>query len=62
MPATATSAPLEKGRVQVAGDYLSSLTETLNRTANGDDAAPVASSDVQATLAQLTRPWVRSTA
>ena len=44
---------LEKGRVQVAGDQLSSLTETLNRTANGNDAAPVASSDVQATLGHL---------
>jgi osmoprotectant transport system substrate-binding protein len=44
---------LEKGRVQVAGDQLSSLTETLNRTANGNDAVPVASSDVQATLGQL---------
>jgi len=44
---------LEKGQVQVAADYLSSLTETLNRTANGNDATPVASSDVQATLAHL---------
>jgi osmoprotectant transport system substrate-binding protein len=44
---------LEKGRVQVAGDQLSSLTETLNRTANGNDATPVASSDVQATLGHL---------
>ena len=36
--------------MQVAADYLSSLTETLNRTANGNDAVPVASSDVEATL------------
>ena len=46
-------AALEKGDVQVAGDYLSTLTETLNRTANGNDAAPVASSDVQKTWGQL---------
>jgi osmoprotectant transport system substrate-binding protein len=45
---------LEKGEVQVAGDYLSTLTETLNRTANGNDAAPVASSDVGATVGELT--------
>lgn len=44
---------LEKGQVQVAGDYLSSLTETLNRTAHGNDAAPVSSPDVEATWAQL---------
>ena len=35
--------------MQVSADYLSSLTEALNRKANGDDAAPVASSDVEAT-------------
>jgi osmoprotectant transport system substrate-binding protein len=45
---------LEKGQVQVAADYLSSFTETLNRKANGDDATPVASSDVKLTLARLT--------
>jgi osmoprotectant transport system substrate-binding protein len=44
---------LEKGSVQVAADYLSALTETLNRTANGQDAAPVASPDVSATLGHL---------
>jgi osmoprotectant transport system substrate-binding protein len=44
---------LEKGRVQVAGDYLSTLTETLNRTANGNDAPMVASPDEQATLGHL---------
>jgi osmoprotectant transport system substrate-binding protein len=44
---------LEKGEVQVAGDYLSTLTETLNRNANGNDATPVASADVRSTLAQL---------
>ncbi len=45
--------PLEKGEVQVSADYLSSLTEALNRKANGDDAAPVASPDAAATVAEL---------
>ena len=45
--------PLEKGDVQVSADYLSSLTEALNRKINGDDAAPVATPDVQSTVAQL---------
>ena len=45
--------PLEKGDVQVSADYLSSMTEALNRKANGDDAAPVASPDVQKTQEQL---------
>ncbi len=45
--------PLKKGDVQVSADYLSSLTEALNRNVNGDDAATVATPDVQATLAQL---------
>ena len=31
--------PLEKGDVQISADYLSSLTEALNRKANGEDAA-----------------------
>ena len=44
---------LEKGQVQVAADYLSSFTETLNRKANGDTATPVASPDVKLTLARL---------
>jgi osmoprotectant transport system substrate-binding protein len=46
--------PLEKGDVQVSADYLSSMTETLNRKANGDGAATVATPDLEATLAQLT--------
>lgn len=46
--------PLEKGEVQVSADYLSSMTEALNRKAHGEAAAPVATSDVAATLAQLT--------
>ena len=45
--------PLQKGDVQVSADYLSSMTEALNRKANGDEADPVASPDVQATLGQL---------
>jgi osmoprotectant transport system substrate-binding protein len=45
--------PLQKGGVQVSADYLSSLTEALNRKQNGDAAAPVASPDVTDTLAQL---------
>ena len=45
--------PLQKGDVQVSADYLSSMTEALNRKANGDDADPVATPDVEETLAQL---------
>ena len=46
--------PLEKGRVDVAADYLSTFTDDLNRRVNGADAAPVASADETATLARLT--------
>jgi osmoprotectant transport system substrate-binding protein len=45
--------PLQKGDVQVSADYLSSMTEALNRKANGDDADPVASPDVDKTVDQL---------
>jgi osmoprotectant transport system substrate-binding protein len=45
--------PLQKGDVQVSADYLSSMTEALNRKANGDEAAPVASPDVEKTLGEL---------
>ena len=46
--------PLQKGDVQVSADYLSSMTEALNRKANGDDADPVASPPTsQATLDEL---------
>lgn len=45
--------PLQKGQVQVSADYLSSMTEALNRKANGDNAAPVASAEVNKTLAKL---------
>lgn len=46
---------LEKGSVDVSADYLSSMTEFLNRAANGANATPVASSDVQQTLGQLAK-------
>ena len=45
--------PLSKGEVTISADYLSSMTEALNRKANGDNAPRVASPDVQATLAKL---------
>jgi len=45
--------PLQKGDVQISTDYLSSMTEALNRKANGDDAKVVASHDAAATLQEL---------
>jgi len=48
-------APLSKGDVTISADYLSSMTEALNRKANGDDAAKVASSDPDATLKELNK-------
>jgi osmoprotectant transport system substrate-binding protein len=47
--------PLSKGDVMISADYLSSMTEALNRKANGDDAPKVASSDPAATLDELNR-------
>ncbi len=47
--------PLSKGDVMISADYLSSMTEALNRKANGDDAAKVASPDEQATLTELNK-------
>jgi osmoprotectant transport system substrate-binding protein len=47
--------PLSKGDVTISADYLSSMTEALNRKANGDDAAKVASSDAAATVAELNK-------
>ncbi|MFL6062801.1 MAG: glycine betaine ABC transporter substrate-binding protein [Marmoricola sp.] len=44
---------LEKGSVQISTDYLSSMTEALNRQANGDKAAEVATHDANATVAKL---------
>lgn len=43
---------IKAGNVQIAPDYLSSLTDRLNRDANGD-APSVATNDVDATLARL---------
>jgi osmoprotectant transport system substrate-binding protein len=45
--------PLSKGDVTISADYLSSMTEALNRKANGDSAAPLASSNAQATVGKL---------
>lgn len=47
--------PLKEGDVQVSADYLASMTESLNRDANGEDAEPVASPDADATLAELNK-------
>lgn len=47
--------PLKEGDVQVSADYLASMTESLNKDANGEDAEPVASPDADATLAELNK-------
>lgn len=47
--------PLSKGDVTISADYLSSMTEALNRKQNGDNAPKVASSDEAATLAELNK-------
>ena len=47
--------PLSKGDVTISADYLSSMTEALNRKANGDGASPVASPDADATLKELNK-------
>ena len=47
--------PLGKGDVMISADYLSSMTEALNRKANGDDAEQVASPDAAATLDELNK-------
>jgi osmoprotectant transport system substrate-binding protein len=46
---------LASGDVHVAPEYVSSMTEFLNREASGPDAEPVASPDVDATMAELER-------
>ncbi|MEU9197238.1 ABC transporter substrate-binding protein [Streptomyces hundungensis] len=48
---------LEKGEIDVVPEYAATLTEFLNAKANGDKAKdkPLASSDVTATLAELTK-------
>lgn len=44
---------LESGQVHVAPEYVSSMTEFLNREINGADAEPVASPDLDETMGQL---------
>ncbi|MFZ4511395.1 MAG: ABC transporter substrate-binding protein [Candidatus Nanopelagicales bacterium] len=44
---------LEAGEVQVVPEYLGTFTEFLNLKINGPDATPLASGDVEATLAAL---------
>ena len=48
--------PLEKGRVQLAADYLARSPTTSTGGSTARSATPVASPDVAATLAQLTTP------
>lgn len=45
--------PLSNGNVHVVPEYVSSMTEFLNRDINGADAEPVASPDVDDTLQEL---------
>ncbi|WP_431959313.1 ABC transporter substrate-binding protein [Actinacidiphila sp. bgisy160] len=45
---------LEKGQIDVVPEYAATLAEFLNAKANGKDAPPVASSDVDATVTALT--------
>ena len=45
---------LESGALTVVPEYVSTLTEFLNTSVNGDGATPVASSDLDATLGELT--------
>ncbi|MFD7545981.1 ABC transporter substrate-binding protein [Streptomyces sp. NPDC059578] len=44
---------LEKGTIDVVPEYAATLAEFLNADKNGPDAEPVASSDVDATVAEL---------
>jgi osmoprotectant transport system substrate-binding protein len=44
---------LEKGAIDVVPEYAATFAEFLNRKVNGADAAPVASPDVDATVAKL---------
>ncbi|MDP9241375.1 MAG: glycine/betaine ABC transporter substrate-binding protein [Actinomycetota bacterium] len=45
---------LEKGEIHVVPEYVGTLTEFLNKKQNGPNAAPKASSDLDATVAALT--------
>lgn len=44
---------LERGQLQVMPEYVGTLTEYFNKQANGADAAPAASSDLQQTVTAL---------
>jgi len=44
---------LEAGQLQVMAEYVGTLTEYFNKKANGADATPAASSDLQATVTAL---------
>jgi osmoprotectant transport system substrate-binding protein len=44
---------LSSGEVDVVADYASSMTEYLNKDINGPDAEPVASPDIDETIAKL---------
>lgn len=46
---------LEEGQVDISADYASSMTEFLNKQLNGPDADPVASPDIDETIAVLTQ-------
>src|SRR4051794_4236541 len=46
---------LEKGQLQVVPEYAGTLTEFLNKKANGANAAPKASGELDATVAALTQ-------
>jgi osmoprotectant transport system substrate-binding protein len=45
---------LERGEIQVFPEYAATLTEFLNQKANGKNASPKASGDINATMAALT--------
>lgn len=44
---------MQKGKVDISADYLSSMTEFLNKQENGPDAEPVASNDPDDTVEEL---------
>ncbi|MFF3981835.1 ABC transporter substrate-binding protein [Streptomyces sp. NPDC055808] len=46
---------LEKGEIDVVPEYAATLTEFLNAKVNGANAKPLASSDVTATVAELSK-------
>ncbi|MGA8112109.1 MAG: glycine betaine ABC transporter substrate-binding protein [Actinocatenispora sp.] len=46
---------LEKGQIQVVPEYAATLTEFLNQKANGKTAEPMASPDIDTTMAALTK-------